>query len=706
MIFCQLNALSRRGKIQPFAEDADGTVLGEGLGMMVLKRATDARRDGDRIYAIIKAVGSASDGRALGLLAPRAEGEELAMRRAYAAAGVHPSSIGLIEAHGTGTAVGDQTEAETLARIFGRRNGQPPSCALGTVKSMIGHLLPAAGIAGMIKVALALHYKVLPPTLHCDQPDPKLGLDHTPLYINTETRPWIHGLSTPRRAGVNAFGFGGINAHAILEEFISNDPEPAPDGGPPWDSEVIILRARSRGQLVETCRQLKDLLASSAAEAADLGNIAYTLNCPDVPCDDLDGCLAVVASSIQDLERKLAHSAQRLADPTCEKINDISGIYFFEHKLARNGKLAFLFPGEGSQYLNMAADLCLRFAPVRERFDLVDRAFARHTRDWMPSQVIFPPPLPNDAETRSIQEQRLEAMDFAHEAVFAASQGLLALLIELGIRPEAVAGHSGGEISALLAAGVIRIADDTALVEHIIDINELYGQSCVDGLVPVGCAVAVSAAERKAILTIIEESDGEVQLAMDNCPNQVVLCGPEGAVGAVVARLRNAGALCMPLSFQRPYHTAAFEAYCTRIRPFFDRLEMGRARVGIYSAATARPFPDDPDEIRELAARQPALPVRFRETVEAMYDAGVRMFVEVGPKGMLTSFVADTLRGRPHLAIAANLPQASGVRQLNCLFGQLAAHGVGVRLNPLYERRGARRVALDGSLTRVGNCSA
>jgi acyl transferase domain-containing protein/phosphopantetheinyl transferase len=707
MIFCQLNALSRRGTIQPFAEDADGTVLGEGLGMMVLKRTTDARYDRDRIYAIIKAVGSASDGRALGLLAPRAEGEELAMRRAYDAAGVHPSSVGLLEAHGTGTAVGDQTEAETLARIFGRRNGRPPSCALGTVKSMIGHLLPAAGIAGMIKAALALHYKVLPPTLHCDRPDPKLGLVDTPLYINTETRPWVHGLPTPRRAGVNAFGFGGINAHAILEEFMSDDPEPTPDGGPPWDSEVIILRAQSRSLLVETCRQLKDTLASAAAQAVDLDDVAYTVNCPDDLCDETNMRLAIVASSIQDLEQKLAQSAQRLADPTCKKINDMRGIYFLERDLARHGKLAFLFPGEGSQYLNMLGDLCLRLAPVRERFDLVDRAFADHARNLLPSQVIFPPPLPNDVETRGLQEQRLEAMDFAAEAVFAASQGLLALLIELGIHPEAVVGHSGGEVSALLAAGVIKVRDDTRLIEHIIDINELYGRLCGDELVPRGRAVAVNAVDRETILCIIRELGGDVQLAMDNCPNQVVLCGGEAAVNAVIARLRMIGALCIPLPFQRPYHTAAFERYCARIRPFFDRLKMGPAKVPIYSAATAKPFPDDPGEIRQLAARQSALPVRFRETVEAMHHDGVRLFVEVGPKGTLTSFVADTLRGRPHLAIAANLPQTSGVRQLNCLFGQLAVHGVGMRLNPLYERRGARRVALAASLTRsVANSGA
>jgi acyl transferase domain-containing protein len=220
MIFCQLDALSRSGQIKPFDENADGTLLGEGLGLLILKRREDAERDGDHIYAIVKGVGVASDGRALGLLAPRVEGEELALRRAYAQTGISTETIGLLEAHGTATPVGDATEVEALTRVFGSRKDPGPRIAMGSVKSNIGHIIPASGAASLIKTALALHHKVLPPTL-CERPNPKLGLDKTPFYLNTETRPWIHGGPHPRRAGVNAFGFGGINAHAILEEYQS-----------------------------------------------------------------------------------------------------------------------------------------------------------------------------------------------------------------------------------------------------------------------------------------------------------------------------------------------------------------------------------------------------------------------------------------------------------------------------------------------------
>jgi acyl transferase domain-containing protein len=216
MVFCQLNALSRTGHIRPFDKRADGTLLGEGLGMIVLKRTEDAVRSGDRIYALVRGVGTASDGRAVGLLAPRIEGEELAMRRAYSETDIPPDTIELIEAHGTATPVGDATEAAALKRVFGARNKSQGQVALGSVKSMIGHIIPASGIASVIKIAQALKHKVLPPTL-CDEPNTTLFED-TPFYLNTETRPWIHGAIYPRRAAVSAFGFGGINAHAILEE--------------------------------------------------------------------------------------------------------------------------------------------------------------------------------------------------------------------------------------------------------------------------------------------------------------------------------------------------------------------------------------------------------------------------------------------------------------------------------------------------------
>lgn len=219
MLFCAIQGMSRQSELRPFDKRADGTMLGEGVGMLLLRRTKDAERDGNRIYAVIRGVGTASDGRAKGLLAPRLEGQELAIRRAYQADGVDPRTVELVEAHGTGIPLGDVTEISALARVFGPRDGPRATCGVGTIKSMIGHCRSAAGIAGIIKASLALHHKVLPPTLHCDEPNPDLRLEKTRFYINTETRPWIRPRGgTPRRAAVSAMGFGGVDAHCVLEE--------------------------------------------------------------------------------------------------------------------------------------------------------------------------------------------------------------------------------------------------------------------------------------------------------------------------------------------------------------------------------------------------------------------------------------------------------------------------------------------------------
>jgi acyl transferase domain-containing protein len=219
MLFCAIGAMSRHPELRPFDRTADGTMLGEGVGVLVLRRKADAERDGDRIYAVLRGIGTASDGRALALLAPRLEGQQLAIGRAYERSGVDPRTIELVEAHGTGIPLGDQTEIRALAGVFGPRQGTRPTCGVGTIKSMIGHCRAAAGIAGVIKASLALHHKTLPPTLNVDEPSPDLHLESTPFYISTETRPWVRPRGGgPRRAAVSAMGFGGIDAHCVLEE--------------------------------------------------------------------------------------------------------------------------------------------------------------------------------------------------------------------------------------------------------------------------------------------------------------------------------------------------------------------------------------------------------------------------------------------------------------------------------------------------------
>ena len=679
MIFCQLNALSRKGQLRPFDKDADGTLLGEGVGFVVLKRLEDARRDRDRVYAVLKGIGSASDGRALGLLAPRVEGEILALERAYTSSAIDPESIGLIEAHGTGTPVGDAAEIEALHTVFGENGAGYPHCALGTVKSMISHLIPAAGIAGVIKAALALHHKVLPPTLHCEEPNPALNLDRSPFYLNTESRPWIHGGPEPRRAGVNAFGFGGINAHAILEEDTGDVSTDTRSLHIDWDSEVIIISADSRQGLLDRMGQLQSRLASDIR----LCDLAYTLN----SSLQLAGPrIGIVAHSIDDLHRKLERSIGYLKEESRRRVQDIEGIYFFDGAEHTSEKIAFLFPGEGSQYPNMLLDLCTHFPEVRAWFDLIDETFTGH-REMLPGQIIFPPP-----GKITEAEQLLWQMDYGPEAIFAANQAIFTLLCNLQIKPDAIVGHSTGEYSALVAAGAQKISSREQLAADILSLNNRYRELSEHGLIEKGVLLTVGFAPLDTVQDLLRDREGQVFVAMDNCPNQWILFGREKEIGEVQAKLQKRGAICDRLPFDRAYHTPLFESFTRELEPFFEGLEFTAPHIPLYSSSEAGRYPEDAAGVRKRAVEQWAKPVRFRETIQAMYDDGIRIFIEVGPRNNLTAFVSDILRGRPYLAVASDVPNRSGITQLNHLVALLAARGVELNLESLYASRSVHRV--------------
>ena len=718
-LFSRLGALSHQQMIRPFDERADGTILSEGIGIVVLKRAEDATRDGDRVYAVINGVGSSSDGRGMSVLTPRLEGEVLALQRAFAMAGVEPESVGLIEAHGTGTAVGDRTEIQALRTIFGDRGDELPYCALGTVKSMIGHTMPAAGIAGVIKVALALYHKVLPPTIHVEQPDPRLELEKSAFYLNTEVRPWIHGnADTPRRAGVNAFGFGGVNAHVLLQEAQEADAPttvttPAQDLTE-WDSELVVLGAASRAALVEMGRAVLSYCAANPASA--LLDIAHTLTAEAV---GQPVRLAVVAESVADLCLKLEQALGRLEKPTTRQIKDVRGIYFFDHSFyapedvdaAPRGKVAFLFPGEGAQYPHMLADLCIHFPEVRACFDRIDRLFANHPRGFRPSDFIFPRPAFADQE--SALGKQLWQIDGAIEAVLTANMAMWTLLEQLGIPVDACLGHSTGEYSALLAAGAITVSNEEFVMRYLLELNRRYHEVQHETEVPRAVMVALGTGleQVEAIINDVYAahdltreptrdaqavegaSSPQVYISMDNCLHQTVALGDADLMAAVMANAQAKGIICEVLPFDRGYHSPLFAPYNHLYEDLYNALPLATPKTPIYSCVTAAPFADDVTQIRRLAIENWISRVRFRETVQAMYNDGFRIFVEVGPRGNLTSFTGDILRGQPHLAIAANTQHRSGLSQLNHLLALLCAQKVPVDLHYYYQRRNPRAIS-------------
>jgi acyl transferase domain-containing protein/phosphopantetheinyl transferase len=678
-LFCRLKALSLTGSIRPFDKDADGTLLSEGLGVAVLKRRADAERDGDRIYAFVKSTGAASDGRAVSVLAPRVEGEELALRRAYEGGGIPPQTVGLVEAHGTATLVGDAVEVEALGRVFGGRHG-PPRCALGSVKSMIGHTLPAAGMAGFIKAALSLYHKVLPPTLGVTEPSPRLKLERTPFYVNTETRPWIHGATThARRAGVNAFGFGGINAHVVLEEAPASDDYQAHDGV--WETELCLFAGRTRAEVAAAAREV--VRAVQKVPELKLADVAFTLASRWTATRARDVVLSIVASSVDDLQGKVERALARMADPSCVKIKDVAGIYFFGEQLAAQGTLAFVFPGEGAQYVNMLGDLCRHFPEVRACFDEMDRHFIDDPRNYVLSDLVFPPPSFSDAD-RQQAERRLFDMDAAVEAIYTANHAVHTLLTGLGITPAGMLGHSTGEYSAMRAANMF---DDRGYQTRVRELNRIYHGATADGRLPGQARLIAVGSSRERVERACAPFGDRVRVAMDNCRHQVVVVASPAVAGAVEEVLKTEGFLYEILAFDRPYHTPAFAEYAQGLKAFLQESIAQPPSVPLYSATSAARFPADLAGIQELAYEHWLRPVEFRRTIEQMYADGFRIFVEAGPRGNLTAFVDDILGGRAYAAIPANTSRRSGVTQLHHLLAHLAAHGTPLTLAPLYRTR-------------------
>jgi acyl transferase domain-containing protein len=698
-VFCQLNALSHREQIRPFDKDADGTLLGEGIGMMVLKRLADAEQAGDRIYAVIRGVGVASDGHGASVMAPRLEGEELALRRAYAMADVAPDSVELIEAHGTGTPVGDVVEVQALTAVFGQRDGGVPHVALGTVKSMISHTMPAAGIAGLIKSALALHHRILPPTLNVEAPNPKLELEKTPFYLNTETRPWIHGAAEPRRAAVNAFGFGGINAHVVLEEYAGTIGRPdLPDHMPAWDVETCVVQASTRAALIDQLSALAGTvephLADETAAPFTLADLAYSLALDlreGGPADSTHR-LTVVASTLADLHTKVEKAIRRLAKPDARQIKDASGVFYFEQPLGRTGKVVALFPGEGSQYANMLADLCLYFPEVRSAFDETDRVLASAGRDARPSDIVFPPTLLTSAETSEL-DKRLWQMDGAVDAVLAANHGLWQLLVRLGFKPDAMLGHSTGEFSALRASGTFQLDEQPALRQFATDLSDGYQAAVATEAVTKAAMLALGTTRDVADDLIAQAGSDGLYIGMDNCPHQSVIVGDARAVDRARLLAQAQGLLHEFLAFDRAYHTPLFEPYVGYLRDTFARTPVGQPRVPVWSCTSVGEYPTEPTAVRTLAARHWMEPVEFRKTIERLYAEGARVFVEVGARGALSAFLEDTLRGQAFCAIPTNVQRRSGISQINHCVAMLVAHGVELDLAALFRARRVKRVA-------------
>ena len=696
--FCKIGALSATGT-RPYADGADGFVMGEGAAIFLLKRLADAERDQDKVYAVIRGIGGSSDGKGKGITAPNPIGQKLAVERGWQNAGLSPATATYIEGHGTSTRVGDVVEAESMANVLGEFHLPPHSVALGSVKSNFGHLKGAAGAAGLLKAALALRDKVLPPSLHCERPNPGIDFAHSPLYVNTELRPWAVPPEGVRRAGLSAFGFGGTNFHAVLEEYIphrlnGNGKRSVTVGEIPSGTTGTAMNASAKNIPASSSYKapLRGAVVIGANSESELAGRLHAIEkearagrapAPAAPAErDLRAAerVAIDYADAADLATKAASALKAIAvnQPAVWKALRAQGI-FRGHGPAP--KVAFLYPGQGSQYVNMLKPL-LKLEPiVAETFAEADRAMAPILGKPLTEFVFVDA---KNAEAVAVAEDALRQTAITQPAVLATDLALTRLLAEYGIRADFAMGHSLGEYGALVAAGALPFAE--ALEAVAARGREMTRVSLEDK----GRMAAVFA-PLKQIEEILKSVNGYVVIANINSEHQCVIGGASKAVEEAIAALQKAGYDVSELSVSHAFHTSIVAPTSEPLRHVLERLHLESPRLPVVANVNGEFYPTGANvvpQMLDILAKQVAAPVQFIKGLRTLYQAGARMFVEVGPKKALHGFAEDVLGEYSDVAsVFTNHPKVGDVPAFNqalcCLYAAGLGRGVSDRAHEI-----------------------
>ncbi len=563
------------------------------------------------------------------------------MRRAYAEAGFEPSTVGLIEAHGTGTPAGDPAEFQGLREVFGENNPRPQYIALGSVKSQIAHTKGAAGAAGLIKIALALHHKILPATINVNKPNPKLDIENSPFYVNTEMRPWFRrNASTPRRAGVSAFGFGGTNFHLTLEEYQS---EQTGAYRVHTGAQMILLSAPSHADLVKSCAETLASL-QDGADKLFYNRLVHASLSAEIPLEHAR--VGFVADTRQEAAELLQIAIEQLQKQAGDAWEHPKGIFYRKVGMDPRGKVVALFSGQGSQYPEMGRELACNFPPMRQTLSEMDNLFVADGLQPLSSR-IYPAPVFDQAASDKLCET-LTRTEHAQPAIGSISVGLYKLLQNAGFSPNFVAGHSFGELTALWAAGVLNDQDYYRLAKARGKAMSAPDDPSFDS----GTMLAV----KGDALQVKEEIQAfpEITLANWNSNSQVVLAGSKAAVANVQQHLSEKGYSAVQLPVSAAFHTPLVGHAQKPFADAIDGANFQAPRVRLFSNSSGQAHSADPEEIRQVLKGHILNPVLWRDEVENIYAEGGYFFIEFGPKSVLTNLVKNILGDRPHLAVSLN----------------------------------------------------
>ncbi|MFB9547619.1 type I polyketide synthase, partial [Micromonospora sagamiensis] len=643
--FARQRGLAADGRCKSFAGAADGTGWGEGVGLVLLQRLSDARRDGRRVLAVVRGSATNQDGASNGLTAPNGPAQQRVIRQALANAGLTPADVDAVDGHGTGTRLGDPIEAQALLATYGQDRPADRPLLLGSVKSNLGHTQAAAGVSGVIKMVMALQHDLLPPTLHVDEPTPQVDWSEGTVTLLTEPTPWP-GVDRPRRAAISAFGVSGTNAHVILEQAPPAEAD-APDAGRPAALPLLPWAVSGNDE---------DSLRAQAARLADWASVT--------PAADP----VAVARALATGRSHLRHRAVLLAADPDGYLAGLRALAAGQThpSLTRDvagsgGTVAVLFSGQGAQHAGMGRELYRAFPAFAEALDEVCQHLDAHLPRPLKT-VLF-------ADEGSAEAELLDQTVFTQAGLFAVEVALHRLLAGWGVRPDLVAGHSVGEIAAAHVAGVLTLPDACALVGN-------RGR-LMQALPAGGGMLAVAAGEAEVTDTLAPYAD-RVAIAAVNGPAAVVLSGADATLTELAGRFAAIGVRTKRLNVSHAFHSPLMEPMLAEFAAVAATLDYAPPTVPLVSNLTGRVA--DPDLVctPDYWVRHVREAVRFADTVTHLRDLGVGTLLEVGPDTVLTALAADAL---PEGGPLVTGTQRRGRGEVATLLGALArlhCHGVPV----------------------------